>query len=100
LANIDVAKAKKGGYYTSQELSNIVERNNVRVIIIYEKWFENNIPPDWIKVSDWEIQNNIVCGDSKVSFYVTDSKEKENLIKNIKIFCSNLPSDIKVKIYH
>lgn len=98
LSDIGVAKARKGGYYTSEEKSNLIKKNNVKLIIIYESWFKN-IPPDWIKVSDWEIRNNIVCGDNRVSFYVVSPKEKDNLIKNIRIFSSKLPSDIKVKIY-
>lgn len=100
LSNMYVAKAKKGSYYTSEELSNLVKNNNVKVIIIYDNWFQNMIPLDWIKVSDWEIQNNIVCGDSKISFYVRDPKDKENLLKNIKIFSTGLPEGVKVTNYN
>lgn len=99
LSNMDVARAKKGEYYTPEELSGLLKNNNIKVIIIYDKWFKNMIPSDWIKVSDWEIQNNIVCGDNKVSFYVRDPKDKEDLLKNIKIFSTRLPDDVKVTIY-
>lgn len=99
LSNMDVARAKKGEYYTPEELSGLLKNNNIKVIIIYDKWFKNMIPSDWIKVSDWEILNNIVCGDNKVSFYVRDPKDKEDLLKNIKIFSTRLPDDVKVTIY-
>ncbi|MDI6723643.1 MAG: hypothetical protein QMD61_03235 [Methanobacterium sp.] len=99
LGNKNVIKALKNGSYNAEMVSRLTEKNNVKLIVIYENWFEN-LPSRWIKVCDWKIKNNIVCGDDTVSFYVKDTGEKDNLIENLRNFSSKLPRDIEMKIYN
>lgn len=98
LGNKDVVKALKNGSYNAEMVSRLTEKNNVKLIVIYENWFKN-LPSKWIKVCDWKIKNNIVCGNDMVSFYVIGPREKNNLIENLRKFSSKLPKDIEIKIY-
>lgn len=100
LANMQVANAKKNGSYDEDSILKITRENDVKLIIIYDWWFKNKIPKDWIKVCDWKIQDNVVCGGDTISFYVLSNEEKDKLIRNINTFSLKMPEDIEVKIYN
>ena len=97
LGSLQVAKVKKDGYYDSAEISKLVNEDNIKVVIIYDSWFKGGIPANWVKVGQWKIKNNVVCGDDIVSFYAVDPKDKDSLIKNLKTFSSQLPKDVEIK---
>jgi hypothetical protein len=99
LANLQVAEAVKGGYYNSTEISKLVTENKIKVVIIYDNWFNGIIPSTWVKVGQWSVKNDVVLGGNTVSFYAVNSKEKEGLIKDLKAFSPQLPKDIQVKMY-
>lgn len=95
LGNLEVAQKKKEGNYTTNEISNLASNNNVSLIIIYDRAFENKIPSDWIKVGEWEIKGNIVCGDSLISFYAPNPQYETYLNEKLRLFSSKLPKDVE-----
>ena len=96
LGSIDVAEAKIKGIYDTEEISDLAGRNEVKIALVYDHWYEKygGLPPDWIKVGEWKIQNNVVTGGDTVSFYAVSYEEKDELIKNLQIFSSNMPENI------
>ncbi len=96
LANIDVAKAIRKKYYTTDFVSNLAAKKNIRIAVIYDIALQEygGIPSQWIKLGAWKISNNIVCGDDSVSFYAVDTSEADNLMRNLKDFSSHLPKDV------
>ncbi|EKF86046.1 hypothetical protein [Methanobacterium formicicum] len=95
LGNLEVAQKKNEGNYTTNEISNLTTNNNVSLIIIYDSAFQNKIPPDWIKVGEWEIKGNIVCGDSLVSFYAPNQQYEAYLNEKLRLFSFRLPKDVE-----
>ena len=59
---------------------------------MYDSWFQ--IPAEWIKVGEWQIRDNVVCGDDTVSFYAVDPAATPGLIENLRAFASRLPADV------
>lgn len=100
LANMQVANAKKNGSYDKNSILKITRQNDVKLIIIYDWWFKNKIPKEWIKVCDWKIHDNVVCGGDTISFYVLSNEEKDKLVRNINTFYSKMPKSIDVTIYN
>jgi hypothetical protein len=96
LANMDVAKLIREGSYDTQQIYDLAKQKNVKIAIVYDIWFEiyGGIPSQWIKVGEWKIPNNVVCGSDTVSFYAVDPLEKDNLIDNLRSFSSHLPKDV------
>ena len=96
LGSLEVAKAKRNGNYDTQLIYNLAKQKKVRVAIVYDHWFEGygGIPSQWIKVGEWKISNNVVCGGDTVSFYAVNPKEESKLIENLRTFSSQLPKDI------
>jgi hypothetical protein len=99
LASIEVAKAKKQHYWTPEFLDSLCKTNKVPLAIIYDVWFSDSLTQKWNKAASWQIQNNVICGDSKVSFYSMDSSSKSLLQQRLRLFESRLPASVVVKYY-
>lgn len=77
-------------------VSNLTEKKGCKIAIIYEeKDYGYDIPEEWIKAGEWEIKNNVVCGDDDVSFWAVDEEELGSLIKHLIDFSSELPIYVK-----
>jgi hypothetical protein len=99
LASPEVAKSKKQHYWTGPFLNSLVKAENVQVSIIYDSWFPDSLGKNWSKAATWKIQNNIICGDSIVSFYSIDPTQKPLLLQRLRIFQRQLPASVAVKYY-
>jgi len=97
LGNLEVTRAKRGGFYNTDYIYNLAKKENVKIAIVYDHWFTEygGIPPQWIKVGEWKIQNNVVCGGDTVSFYAVDPEEEYRLIENLKTFSTKIPRNIE-----
>jgi hypothetical protein len=97
LGNLEVTRAKRGGFYNTDYIYNLAKKENVKIAIVYDHWFTKygGTPPQWIKVGEWKIQNNVVCGGDTVSFYAVDPEEEYRLIENLKTFSTKIPRNIE-----
>ena len=69
------------------------------IAIAYDSWFETDkiggLPRQWVKIGQWTISNNVVCGAPTVSLYAVDPSASDELIHNLKEFASELPADVE-----
>jgi hypothetical protein len=96
LASMETARLRLDHAYTASNLQQIAATKKIRMAILYEKWFVGKIPPHWIKVGEWQIPNNIICGDDKVAFFAVSPDEYQALRKNLIEFSAQLPPEVKV----
>jgi hypothetical protein len=98
LADLEVLRMRRAGY-TKNDLLHLAGTRNIKAAFIYESWLgetgANVIPDSWVKVGQWQITDNIVCGSDKLSIYAVDIYGKDELIKNLKQFSSELPPGVK-----
>jgi len=99
LGNNEVAIARKHNYWTNDFLRKLVKDNHTRVAVIYDSWFDKDLPAQWVKVATWEMPYNYICGDIKVTFYGTTATEADLLKTNLAAFASQLPGDVKVDYF-
>lgn len=99
LADIAVTRSKKQHYWTPEFLDSLCRASQVQTAIIYDVWFTDSLTRKWSKAATWQIQNNVICGDSKVSFYSLDSLSKNTLQQKLKEFESQLPPSVEIKYY-
>jgi hypothetical protein len=99
LANIEVTKSKKHHYWTPGFLDSLCRSNEIEMAIIYDSWFSDSLTRGWFKAATWQIQNNVICGDSIVSFYSLDSSSKNILQQRLKAFQLQLPPSVLIKYY-
>lgn len=96
LASKRVARSKMDHSYDTRDIYEIGKDDGVRLAVVFDSWFKwyGGIPRQWIKVGEWTIQNNVVCGDSTVSFYAVNPAGKAGLIKALVSFSSRLPASV------
>jgi len=102
LGSIEAARAIMSGEWTTQRIVDLAQAGQARIAVVYDHKFERDyrgneiggIPEQWIKVGQWRISNNIVCGSDTVSFYALDSSEAHPLTENLQAFSSRLPDSI------
>jgi hypothetical protein len=99
LASIEVARSKKGGYWTAPFLDSLSREKNTKLAIVYDSWIGQSLPPGWKKVAAWRIPDNVVCGDDLVSFYAVDTSAAPQLKKNLQEYRASLPADVQVTDY-
>lgn len=99
LGNIEVARSKKGGYWTADFLQHLAAQKGVKVAALYDSWLQSSLPSGWKKIATWQIQNNVVCGDDTVSFYAADEAQALTLKQNLQSYEPSLPAGVKVQYY-
>jgi len=96
LGSKDVARAIVKDELDEDFVQKAAERRDCKIAIIYEhKDYGYDIPSEWTKVGEWELEYNVVCGDDTVSFWAVDPDEIDDLIDHLKDFSPNLPSTVK-----
>ncbi|HEV2492776.1 MAG TPA: hypothetical protein VG204_06845 [Terriglobia bacterium] len=101
LANLDVAKERSKGFLSEKQIDQLTKANGVRIAILYDRLFGNGqiaregLPPEWVKVGEWRISNNVICWDDRVSFFAVDPSEKTRLIEALRQFARQLPADVQ-----
>ena len=99
LADIDVAKSKRNNYSTPAFLYNLANKKDVKLAVVYDSWFDSSLLKKWQKVATWQIKNNVICGDSIVSFYAVKNNIASALKTNLEDYQKLLPADVNVKYY-
>lgn len=102
LASMDVAAAKRKGVYDTQAIYETAKRHDVRIAVVYDKWFDINggLPPQWIKTGQWTIKDNRIVGDDTVTFYAVDTNEAAALGANLQRFTARLPPDVASRVFN
>ncbi len=99
LADIDVARSKRNNYSTPAFLNNLANKKNVKVAVVYDSWFNKALLSNWQKIATWKINNNVICGDSIVSFYALKARYTAKLKTNLINYQKQLPADVKFDYY-
>jgi hypothetical protein len=99
LGSIDVARSRKGGYWTPVFLDSLVRSRGVKLAIVYETWFDKPLLDKWTKVATWQMPQNVICGSDVVTFYTIQEADKKTLEDNLHSFQLSLPRDISVVYY-
>jgi len=94
LANAEVAAAKQKHTYQVRDIERLSKQTGTRIAIIYDSWFIGGVPPEWIRVGTWTIQEDVIVGGDTVSFYAVDPAETTHLSEALGDFSSQLPADV------
>lgn len=95
LGNLEVTRKKIRGYYGRGDIEELAKISGMRIAIVYDSWFDKLIPHVWVRVGQWTISNNVVCGGETVSFYAIAPKEKGRLVDCLRCFSRTLPRSVK-----
>lgn len=96
LGSIEVARSKKNHTYNPDFLDRLTKEKKVKLAVIYDSWFTPDLLSRWKRVATWTISDNVICGDSVVTFYAIDQDDAVELGNNLKHYESALPKEVKV----
>lgn len=94
LASADTAALKRRGEFSSIAVDRLATRDEVEVAVIYASWLNEygGVPPSWQKVGEWRVTDNLVLGESGVSFYAVKEGTRDTLVRNLAAYADRLPS--------
>lgn len=67
---------------------------NADLAILYNNWFPADLPPEWVKVGEWEIANNVACNLPVVSFFAVNGAKASELLGNLEQYSGKLPKSV------
>jgi hypothetical protein len=97
LANRDVTRLKREYNYHTQVIARLSRQAGARIAIVYDFWYGGRVgglPPEWIRVGQWTVPNNVILGGDTVSFYALDPSEVSRLMGCLRDFSPRLPPDV------
>jgi hypothetical protein len=78
----------------------LVGGHHVHLVMVYDKWFEGQIPISWVKVATLTLSRKLVSpAGSDVQFYATDAPIATLLQPELESFRKSLPPGVKLTIY-
>ncbi|EDY21516.1 hypothetical protein CfE428DRAFT_0761 [Chthoniobacter flavus Ellin428] len=100
LGTMETAKWRLNQSLTTQRVDLLTQRRGVSLALVYDSWFtapngRSSLPPSWVKVAEWKITHNVVCGGDTVSIFATSAQGVEALKGNLRKFASEMPSDVQ-----
>lgn len=94
LASLQVATARRQDAFGVQQMDAIARQSGTRIAIIYDNWFPEGIPSQWIRVGRWTIPNNVIDGGDTVSFYALSAAEAPYLAQSLTDYYPRLPREV------
>ncbi|MDR3793403.1 MAG: hypothetical protein P4L03_08480 [Terracidiphilus sp.] len=77
----------------------LVEQRDVKLVIVYESWFENKIPNSWRKVATLKsLRTPVSAHQADVEFYATDAETLKELTGELQAFRPTLPQGTQLFI--
>jgi hypothetical protein len=95
------ARILKASDASAEEYQAFVAGSGVHLVIIYDEWFEDQIPASWIKVGSMDLsRKRVSSAQSEVQFYATDAATASQLQPELQSFSKSLPTGVKLAIYN
>lgn len=95
LSDLEISRLRRNHSISEIDIDRITRAKNVSIAIVYDSWFRDDnssiIPVTWYKAGEWVIQDNVIAGDSVISFYSVNPQKKNELIDNLRSFSGLLP---------
>ena len=97
LASDDVRAMKQSGRYDGDAVQQLAASSGAEIAVIYPTFLEQygGVPAAWRKVGEWSVSDNVVLGESGVSFFGVDGETSDRLAANLSEFSSRLPATVR-----
>jgi hypothetical protein len=99
LGSLETARLRVAANHSPDALQRVIIEKKAAVALVYDSWmFEYfAVPKAWTFIGDWELQDNVVCASSVVSFYATLPSEVPRLRSAFREFSPLLPQKVGVR---
>ncbi len=96
LATPAVARLRRRGDYGKEEIARLALERGAGIAVVHDFYYRHlgGLPPEWTKVGEWQVRNNVVGGSPAVSFYALKASEAGPLIAHLVGFSAELPPGV------
>lgn len=95
------ARNLRSGDADADDYRAFVARSGVHLVIIYDEWFEDQIPASWVKVASMDLsRERVSSAESEVQFYATDAPTANKVRPELQSFSMSLPPGVRLAIYN
>jgi hypothetical protein len=95
------ARNLRSGDADADDYRAFVDRNGVHLVIVYDEWFEDQIPASWVKVASMDLsRERVSSAESEVQFYATDAPTVSKVRPELQSFSKSLPPGVRLTIYN
>jgi hypothetical protein len=91
LATKETADASLQGKPLRPLIEELSRERNVRLAVVYDTWYPNQLPTTWKAVGFWTLDQRFIAGGETVTFYATFPEEVDYLRQSLKEFVPSLP---------
>ena len=98
ISDKEISAVRRQHSFGMDVIRTVAASRGINIAVLYDIWFsdgENSqLPPDWIKVGEWQIQGEVLAGDNTISFYAVNEPEAKLLSENLASFSGVLPATV------
>ena len=99
LGSEDVRLSKINGTYNSSKINELIAKNNIDLVMIYDEWFDGIIPHDWEKIATLKT-SYVSAASGDVQFYIINKKNINDAKKLLADFSLGLPAGARIVVEH
>lgn len=78
----------------------LVARNGVHLVIIYDEWFPDDLSAGWVKVASLALsRQRVSSAEAEVQFYATDAATASKVRPELQAFSKVLPPRVRLTVY-
>ena len=94
------ARLLRFGDADAEDYRAFVDSSQVHLVIIYDEWFEEQIPATWFKVASMDLsRKRVSSAEKEVQFYATDASTAQLARTELQSFSKSLPPGVGLTIY-
>ena len=97
LASDDVRALKRSGRFTGDAVEQLAASSGAQIAVIYPTFLEQygGVPAAWQRVGQWSVADNIVLGESGVTFFGVNGEASRRLAASLSAFSPRLPARVR-----
>lgn len=84
--------------YSTDDIAALTHERDVAVAIVYGNCFAgggmDGVPPEWTRVGQWKLSNNVVAGGDVISIYSATLVSAPELAEHLRDFSASLHGDV------
>lgn len=97
LGSEEMRRLALAGARTAAAMSRLTQEKNVAYAMLYDEWFQGNIPADWCRIAVLNT-SSVVAASGEVAFYLLAPNRKREMTMALADFKSTLPAGAELTI--
>lgn len=96
LGSEEVRVLKRDGKLNPDTMTALLARHDVSLVMVYESWFRNSLPPDWQRIAVMK-SVAVTAASGEVTFFATSDVDAAR--KAVREFAATLPARVRLELH-